>query len=661
VTHQELFNLAVQKQTAGQLAEAEALYRQLLAGGVAHLSIYNNLGGLLCQMGRFADAVGCYRQALELQPNHAEMCRNLGNALRASGEVDQAIDVLQKGLLIRPDQLDLLGNLGMALMEKHRFAEAIECYSRAIAIKPDLAAAHFNLGVAQERVLRRTEAIASYRRTILLEPRFARAYSNLGGILQSIGQTDEAVAACRKAIELEPEFADAHSHLGTALFNSGFIDAATAAYARAAELAPGRSDLASNCIFILFCDPNFDFSTILPRCAEWNRRFADPVGPLVQPHASAGPRGEERRARVGYISSYFRAHAEGAFILPLLEHHNREEFEIFCYSDTASGDAVTQRLRRCVDVWRDTGSLGHAALAERICADGIDILVDLVMHMPGSRLEALARRPAAVQAAYLAYPGTTGVPTMDYRLTDSFLDPPGQFEDHYSEVSIRLSRTFACYDPAGMEGETAQRPPDEAETALPPAHANGYVTFGCMNNISKVNSAVLARWSGVLKAIPSSRLRLLAPEGESRRFILDCLSRHGVESGRVDFVSKRNRSEYLKDYRRIDICLDTLPYCGHTTSLDGLWMGVPVVTQTGRTAVGRQGWSVLNNLQLTELAADHDEEFVKIAAGLASDLPRLTDLRRTLRRRLIASPIMDAAEFARDVEAAYRRMTGRES
>jgi predicted O-linked N-acetylglucosamine transferase (SPINDLY family) len=263
--------------------------------------------------------------------------------------------------------------------------------------------------------------------------------------------------------------------------------------------------------------------------------------------------------------------------------------------------------------------------------------------MANGRPLLFARKPAPIQVAWLAYPGTTGMETMDYRLTDPYLDPPGMNDAFYSEQTVRLPDSFWCYDPLRSE---------PAVNALP-ALKNGYVTFGCLNNFCKTGEGTLKLWRRVLETVGNSRLILLCPRGGHRRGVLETL---GVEESRVEFVSQKPREEYLKQYHRIDLALDTLPYNGHTTSLDSFWMGVPVVSLVGETVVGRAGWSQVCNLELKELAARSQEQFVLTAAALAGDLPRLSDLRGSLRGRMERSPLMDGARFARNMESAYRQM-----
>jgi predicted O-linked N-acetylglucosamine transferase (SPINDLY family) len=279
------------------------------------------------------------------------------------------------------------------------------------------------------------------------------------------------------------------------------------------------------------------------------------------------------------------------------------------------------------------------------------------MHLSGGRPLVFARRPAPVQVAWLAYPGTTGLDAMDWRLSDPYLDPPGHggpgsgpgakgpHDCYYSERTYRLPHTFWCYNPA-----------IDLQVNDLPALAAGHVVFGSLNNFCKINSPLLRLWGKVMAAVPDSRLLLLAPPGIARQRVLAELAGQGIEAGRIEFVPRQQRPTYMQTYHRIDIVLDTLPYNGHTTSLDSYWMGVPVVTLVGQTSFGRAGLSQLTNLGLPELIARSEAEFVSIIRDLAGDLPRLAELRRTLRGRMEASPLMDAKSFARDIETAYRHI-----
>jgi predicted O-linked N-acetylglucosamine transferase (SPINDLY family) len=285
-------------------------------------------------------------------------------------------------------------------------------------------------------------------------------------------------------------------------------------------------------------------------------------------------------------------------------------------------------------------------VAEQIRADQIDILVDLTMHMSLGRSLVFARKPAPIQVAWLAYPGTTGLSAMDYRLTDPFLDPPGTHDHDYAEKSIRLPDTFWCYDPLC----------EELKITEPPVIKKGHITFGCLNNFCKTSAQTLKLWSRVLNEVENSKLILLAGPGKHRQNVRDLFQTNGIHPNRLEFVEFQSRPDYLKVYHRIDIGLDTLPYNGHTTTLDSLWMGVPVITRVGETVVGRAGWSQLSNMDLKQLAAQTDDEFTRIATALARDRNQLTELRSTLRERMKQSPLLDGKRFALAVQSAYRGM-----
>ncbi len=369
-----------------------------------------------------------------------------------------------------------------------------------------------------------------------------------------------------------------------------------------------------------------------------------PLAKFIQPHGN--DRQPERRLRVGYVSGDFREHVVGRNLLPLFQEHDHKQFEVFCYSDVFRPDEFTSRFQDTADVWRNIRDLTDEQLAALVREDGIDILVDLELHTDLNRLLAFARKPAPVQVTFAGYPGTTGLTAMDYRLTDHYLDPPGHDDTCYSEQSIRIGASFWCYAPI-----TAEPPVNSL-----PALENGFVTFGCLNNPCKVNAGVIELSSGVLKAVDRSRLVMLAPEGTGRRHVLTLLHEHGIAADRVTFVGSRPHQQYLEVYHGIDIGLDTLPYNGHTTSLDSLWMGVPVVTLVGDTVVGRAGYCQLQNLGMPELIAKTPDQFIQIAVDLAGDLPRLQALRGDLRDRMRISPLMDAKRFARNIEDAYREM-----
>src|SRR5580658_5439215 len=484
------------------------------------------------------------------------------------------------------------------------------------------------------------DAVALLRRAVEADPRLTPAHCNLGLLLAALGQVQQACASYRRAVEIEPGRADLHHALANALLRGGLLGDAIDSFRQAARAKPDDAAYGSDVVFHLHFHPAYDARAILAEARGWERAHAGDY-PTVQLDPDLSP---ERRLRVGYLSPNFRRHCQAFFMFPLLEHHDHSKFEIVCYSDVRRPDDWTERLLTLADRAELVTGTSDASLADRIARDRIDVLVDLTMHMAENRLQVFARRPAPLQVCWLAYPGTTGLSAMDYRITDPHLDPPERDDGAYAERALRLPDSFWCYHP--MAGEESVGPL--------PALAHGRIRFGSLNNVLKVNPDVIALWARVLRDVDGSAMTLLAPVGTARQETIRLFERHGVERGRVEFVEYQSRQAYLATYRSIDLCLDTFPYGGHTTSLDAFWMGVPVVTLVGPTIVGRAGLSQAVNLGLTELVARSPDEYVAIAVGLSKDLPRLSELRAGLRARMERSPLMDGARFARNLETSYR-------
>ena len=683
MTLQHAFEQAVRHHGAGQLGEAEALCRQILryqpdhADALHMLGVlagqagrhaeaielvrravrlnpsaaeaWNNLGALLAAAGQTDDAIAAFRQALACNPNLPEACNGLGNALLAAGRTDEALAAYRQAIALRPRYPEALNNLSNALRLKGELPEAIAAAREALAARPEFPEAHNNLGTALQMNGQVEEAVAAYLRALALRPDYPDALYNLGAARQACGRLEDAVAAYRAVLGLRPDYAEAYGNLGNVLEEMGRTDEAMDAYRRAIAINP-RCRAADNLLLALHFHPDWGPREIFQEHARWNRAYAEPLAPSIRPHENDPS--PDRRLRVGYVSPDFTVHPVGRFLLPLLAHRERAAAEIHCYSDVRKPDGMTQRLRDNADVWHDAASLSDGQLADQIRQDRIDILVDLTLHAEGSRLLAFARKPAPVQVTYLAYCSTSGLRTMDYRLSDPYLDPSGGDESVYSEQTVRLPRTYWCYDPPASACASAS-----AVGPLPAiSAAEGHVTFGCFNNYSKVSHPTLLTWLELLRRAPNSRLLIYSRLEGARHPALALAERGGIDPRRIQIVGPVPTPEYFRRYRTIDIALDPFPYGGGTTTCDALWMGVPVVSLAGRTAVSRAGLSILSNVGLPELVARTTDQYVQIASALAADLPGLTKLRKTLRERMRASPLMDAPGFARDVEAAFRTM-----
>lgn len=605
-----MLELAAAHVGSGNWSSAADLYQQILERQPQCIDAHYGLAQLWYQLGRWSDAAASYLRLLEILPDVPELLNGLGNCLRCDMKLDAAA----------------------------------EAYRRAIELRPDYAIAHSNLGETWLLLGRYVAALDQQRRAIELDPHRAEFHNSLGIALKELGRLDEAVSAYHRALELQPNYATPYTNLGLALLDLARGDESLACFRRALELNPRNRTAHSGLLFARIFHPGNDPRVVCAEQREWQVRHVAPLAPSILPHDNN--RRNDRRLRVGYVSPYFREHCQSLFTVPLLSSHDHGQVEVFCYSDVQRSDAVTDRLRGYADTWRETQRLSDEQLSQTIREDSVDILVDLTMHMAHNRALVFARKPAPVQVCWLAYPGSTGLAAMDYRISDPFLDPLGMHDHLYSEQTVRLPDSFWCYDPLDYAATVNELP---AATA-------GHITFGCLNNFCKVNEIVLRLWARILAEVKSSRLMILVGQGSHREWARRTLMDNGVAAERITFVERQTRARYLNYYQEIDVALDTVPSNGHTTSLDALWMGVPVVTLVGDTVSGRAGLCQLTNLKLTELIASSADEYVTVAAGLAHDRQRLAALRRELRDRLQHSPLMDASRFAHNVEAAYREM-----
>jgi predicted O-linked N-acetylglucosamine transferase (SPINDLY family) len=637
-------NLGNALHDAGRNDEAIAAYRTALERDPDDFLAWTNLGVALHDLGRSDEAIAAHERAIQLRPDCAEPHNNLGNALREQKRLDAAVAAYERAIRLRPSFAEAYDNLGVALKDQGRLEQALAAQERAIALEPGNARAHCNRGVALAEQGRFHEAIASYRRALAERPSMVEAHTNLGNALRETGEFDLALAAQQQALALRPGDAEAANNLGSLLRDAGRIDDALTAFGRALDARPDFAQAASNRLLTLYSHPGYDAQAILAEHRAWARRHADPVAGEIRPHPNDRSLG--RLLRIGYVSPDFRDHPVGRMLLALLANHDRRHFEVNAYSDVRAADSVTAQLRALTNTWRDTAGLSDTMLAAAIRADRIDILVDLALHTAGNRMLVFARKPAPVQATMLGLPATTGLATIDYRLTDPYVDPPGAGDQDYSEQSIRLPHCYWIFPI-----------PEEAPPVAPlPALGNGFVTFGCLNQFAKVTIPVLELWVRILQALPAAHLLIQAHPGQHLHAARTLFEQGGIASERVRFVPGVPRPQYFERFGTIDVGLDPFPYNGHTSTLDALWMGVPVVTLAGRTAVGRGGVSILSKIGLSELIARTSDEYVAITLGLARDRARLADLRAGLRQMMKASPLVDAKQYAADVETALRVM-----
>ena len=599
-------------------------------------------GNALEDAGQLAPAEARYRDAVAQAPNHPRAHLNLGIALAAAGDEDGAIAAFERVLALAPAHP--FGNYNYARLALVRgdLARARALIDAAVRAKPDFPQAL----VVQSNVLdalgEPVPAIAAIEAALRLRPDDAGAWYNLAGLLHRQARADDAEPALRRALELDPAHLDARALLARVQRDQGFAAQALATVQPVVQALPHSwSDRSFELLMMLFAD-GLSADEIFRRHVRFGTDLEEAVPARFQHVASPAP----RRLRVGYFSRDLLLHPVTFFLIPVLEAHDRQQVEVFCYSFGTAADGITDRIRVLSDHWRDVAASSETEIADAIHADGIDVLVDLVGHTGTPRLGVFAQKPAPVQVAWVGYLGTTGLTRMDYRLCDARTDPLPLAQAQHTERLVHLPVSQWGYRPLLVEAIGGA-----------PFERNGHLTFGSFNAALKLSDAVLQRWGEALARLPGSRL-LVANINSQRKCaaIRDALARQGVSGDRVEFLARVPLNKYFDLYNRVDIALDSFPYGGGTTTLDALWMGVPVATAVGDTSVSRSAASVLEEVGLGDWIAPSLHAFADVVVARASDRDALLRLRRELRPRLQASPVTDLPRFVRELEAAYRAM-----
>lgn len=637
--------LGVLQHQAGAVAAAVECFEKAVALDPRSVDARYCLAGALKATGRDTEAIAAYRRTLELAPDFFQAADNLGNLLLDNGQAAEAHALFERSVAINSTNPRAYNGCGLACRAMGKTAQAIAALRRAIELQPGYVEAWSNLGNALRDSGAIDESIAAHRRAITLAPERAEPHLELGVTLTHLKRNQEAVAEYRTAIGLNPNLAPAHANLGVTFLAQGDLDTAAACLREALRLDPDLDGAHSNYLFALHYRHDIDAAETFRIARDYQMRFATPLAAGMRPHAHL--RDPQRRLRVGYLSADLRQHPLGFFLEPVLESHDRADFEITCYSGVIKSDAVTERLRAKSDHWVDARPYGDDALAEKIRVDGIDILVDLSGHTAGHRLLVMARKPAPIQATWMGYLDGTGLDAIDYLITDEWTAPAAEGGRYFAETLWRLPEVYQCY----------RAPSYAPSVAGAPCASDGITTFGCLNNLTKVNDTVIETWSAILLAVPGSRLLIKTNNLDDAPTLARTRERftaYGIAADRLLLEGGSPHAEFLAAYRRIDIALDPFPYSGGLSTCEALWMGVPVVKLLDRRFLSRFGASFLAVTGLESLLAETRDDYIRIAANLAADPARLLALRSGLRERMAASALCRGEVFTPQLEAAYR-------
>eukprot|EP01065_Artemidia_motanka_P045846 TRINITY_DN6819_c0_g1_i1.p1 TRINITY_DN6819_c0_g1~~TRINITY_DN6819_c0_g1_i1.p1 ORF type:complete len:843 (+),score=248.75 TRINITY_DN6819_c0_g1_i1:104-2632(+) len=736
-----LVDIGTNLKFSGRAPEAPQKYLESLEFNNRYAPAYYNLGVCAADAGDMQQAHKCYNMALEHNPCCVEALCNLGVIMKGVGDPDGAIVYYRRALRVSPTCDVVLANLAAALndcgtrvLQMGNRGAAIGLYQESVMAKPDYAEAYYNLGVAYSEQNMLQQSTYFYLMAVHFKPGYAEAWNNLGivyrmsGVLDRAmvcfekaldlsnhtfvqtmnslallyamqGRLDPALKLLRKAVELEPMYAEAHNNLGVILRDEGNMHDALACYDRCLAITPQAENAAQNKLLALNFSDEHTLQQIQDAHLSWGRRILQQYGDHdPRPHTNDRALPRTRPLKVGYVSPDFYLHSVSYFSHHLLRHHDSARVEVHCFSNTAQADSKTFAFRRLVPAerWHDVTGKDAKTCAEFIRSLQIDILVDLTGHTASCRLDIFALKPAPVQVSWIGYPNTTGLSTIDYRITDPQADPAFVQAEHYAETLYRLPETFICYCPDTREyydtigeapepgrgggvstkAESFQTGPElleseeryalnyrgdlAAHVAVAPHVDNGYVTFGCFNNMAKINPHVARVWAAILKQVPDCRLLLKSKpfaEERVREQMKAMLSAEGADLSRVELVGLVPfHYNHLQYYERLDVALDCFPYAGTTTSCEALWMGVPMVTLRGEAHATNVGASLLTSIGIPELIAGTPAEYVDIAVKLAKSPERLREYRSEMRRKMALSPLCDGKRYVRNVEAAFADM-----
>jgi predicted O-linked N-acetylglucosamine transferase (SPINDLY family) len=602
---------------------------------------------------RLGEAEYIYRQILKAQPNNADATHLLGLLGHQIGKHEEAIELMSKAIALKPSFAEAYSNLGLAKQALGKTEDARKHFQKAIAQDANLVVAHNNYGnLLCNQDKNYTEAVACFKKVIQLDPNFTLGYINYGNALKAQKKYSEAVSVYKKALSIEPNSDLAHHNLAMALLDIWSIDEAITHYKAAQDLNPNTAKPKHDMLVVLQYSANIEETEIQETCDAFSTHHESPL--ISEWGGYKNTLNTKRRLKIGYVSPDLRVHPIANFIEPVLSQHNHQQFEIYCYFNNLHQDHVTSRIKNLVDHWLDCPMLLDEDFAKQIRADEIDILIDLSGHTFGNRLLAFARKPAPIQVSWMGYVGSTGLKSIDYRLTDINVEPSGEGSLQTVEKPWLLDPVWYVYRPCIKQPELRSSP--DMQVKILPALKNGHITFGCFNNTSKITAKVIRLWSRILESIPSAMLTLVTNDNDFvKSKILAEFSQHGIAKDKLKFLPFAQDNHYLL-YHQIDIALDPFPYSGGTTTCDGLWMGVPFITLAGKVFRSRMGVTIAQNVGHAEWIAKDEAEYVQKACALGANIPKLNELRLGLRGEMENCPLMDEVGFTKKLEAAYREM-----
>jgi len=586
---------------------------------------------------RPAEAVECYRRAIQIDSNNAAAHVLLGHALIELGQPDEAHIALSSAVVLQPENIDAHYMLGCIAKEKGDDAQAAVELGFVIQKNSKFEFAYADLCFVLFRLGKLGQAHDVIRQGLENFSTNAHFYFLRGNLFAETGAYQEGADSFLQVLEWQPQHAEALANLAQCQRHLGLVDDAVQNLRRALQIQPDRASWHSNLLLTLQYQGVLSKAQLFEEHLGFSKRFEEPLLAQRISHLPRDP--AKKRIRLGYVSGDFRNHSLAFFIEPPLRDHDRSKFEIFCYYTFPIHDEVTQRLRRLSDHWRSCSDWSDDQLAEAIRADGIDVLIDLSGHTGHNRLLVFARKPAPLQMTWLGYQATTGLSAMDYRITDAAMDPPGTSESFHTEKLLRIE-SAACFQPSA----------DSPLVNALPALENNIFTFGSLNNPAKITPQLLDAWLEILLQTNNTRILIAGLPKASHSAMREKFIRRGIAAHRIKLQEPLPLKDYLLLHQIIDLALDTYPYNGGTTSLHGLWMGVPMVTLKGSQPLERAGAAMLSSFGLNEFITTERDEYVQRAIYFSQELQELSRVRETLRHKMEVSLTKKSKDFTKSLE-----------
>jgi predicted O-linked N-acetylglucosamine transferase (SPINDLY family) len=640
-------NLGFIAQQEEDLNSAMGLYAKALECYPDYLDVYYQLGLIHRQQQRWDLAENCFLNVLRIEHQHQLGKYNLVKVLQAKQQLYKAKQWFSD------DEIDLLSNLdqeakaaALKLFGQKEFEQAEKCFLLAIDLEPQDYQNYFNLAILYEAVNKNNEAIKCYKKALECKSDHIESLNNISAIFLQLGRFSEAIEYLGKILALQPENSMALHNISIAYLYQGRIIDAIQYSNQAFQLDPDNDLSHSHLLAAMSSVKQISSHDVTQVSQVWyEQHVVCQDYPLITNHDNS--LALDRRLRVGFVSGDFKRHSVSFFMIPILQNYNREQLEIYCYANIDKPDSVTEELKQHSDAWRDTIDLSDWELAELIKDDQIDILIDLSGHTLKNRLKVFGMKPAPIQATYLGYPATTGIPTVDYWLTDENIHPPHEEEEQSVETIWRLPRCYLCYDPPKVS-------PDILEL---PYRKTGIFTFGSFNSARKLSPELIKMWSEILQRVPNSRLLLKCSDPRySPELMIQSFAEHGVERHRLIIYRSCSFQDHLNLYNQVDLHLDSMPYTGCTTTCEALWMGVPTLTLAGKKKMERMSYNILHTIGLDDFITYSEEEYINRAVALVSQPDYLQSLRETMRHRLLNSDLLNGKSLAETLENAFRQM-----